>query len=77
MATKDQVIFTHKLHPDWSSQQIADKLDCDSAYVRATFKRNGLKSAPRITRSYIVALGEAAHMAGLTIRDLETLARIA
>lgn len=43
MATKHQVIALHKEHPDWNSEEIASELDCDGGYVRATFKRNGLR----------------------------------
>ena len=42
MATKHQVIDLHQKHPQWNSVQIAKALNCDSAYVRATFQRNGL-----------------------------------
>lgn len=48
MATKQEVLALHKAHPEWNSGQIAAQLDCDSAYVRATFKRNGIvNAAPR------------------------------
>lgn len=46
MPTKHDVIAIHRQHPDWSSGQIAAALDCDSAYVRATFYRNNLKLRP-------------------------------
>lgn len=47
MANKQQVIELHRQHPNWGSGEIARVLDCDSAYVRATFYRNGMKLPPR------------------------------
>lgn len=42
MATKDQVIRLHREHRDWTASQIAARLNCKPAYVRATAKRNYL-----------------------------------
>ena len=50
MVTKDQVIETHRVNPNWGAVQIAKHLGCLPAYVRATAKRNGLV-LPRGTRS--------------------------
>jgi hypothetical protein len=43
MTTKHEVVATHREHPDWNCVQIAEHLGCEGGYVRATFKRNGLK----------------------------------
>jgi hypothetical protein len=29
----------HAEHPHWGSERLGEELDCDPAYVRATFKR--------------------------------------
>lgn len=42
MATKNQVIALHRAYPHWTDRDIAAELDCDSAYVRATARRNRL-----------------------------------
>lgn len=42
MATKHQVLALYRQNPNWSSSDIAAKLDCHPAYVRATITRNGL-----------------------------------
>jgi hypothetical protein len=42
MAMKDDVIRLHREHPDWCAAEIAAALGCESAYVRATAKRNEL-----------------------------------
>lgn len=43
MANKHQVIALHAAEPGLTPPQIADRLDCDPAYVRATAQREGLK----------------------------------
>lgn len=42
MATKQQVMDLHRANPSWTANDIANHLDCLSAYVRATARRNGL-----------------------------------
>lgn len=42
MANKQQVLELHARHPTMTAQQIAERLQCSDAYVRATFYRNGL-----------------------------------
>lgn len=49
MATKEQVLSLRERYPDWSVQDIAARLNCNDAYVRATFARaNGYKAPARI-----------------------------
>ena len=43
MTTKHEVIRAHRAHPDWGSSRLGRLLGCQSAYVRATAQRNGLK----------------------------------
>lgn len=43
MADKHQVLAAFDADPSLSSGQIADMIDCDPAYVRATLKRNNRK----------------------------------
>ena len=78
MATKQQVIDSHRAHPKWTASEIADKLQCSSEYVRATAKRNGLKLRKTINYSApgtgVSALGQAARRAGLTLTDIEGIA---
>lgn len=52
MTTKHEVIRVFKQHPEWTSTQIADQLDCCDSYVRATLHRNGLKLVRR-TRNHL------------------------
>jgi hypothetical protein len=79
MTTKHHVIAEFHKNPSATSTEIADKLDCDPAYVRATLRRNGLKLAGSIgrtdyrSRKGILALGHAAKAAGLTVGDIERL----
>lgn len=49
MATKQQVFDLHAKNPRWTAAMIAEALRCDSAYVRSTFYRAGMKlpKAPR------------------------------
>jgi hypothetical protein len=84
MTTKHQVIALFHKNPNATSAEIADKLDCESAYVRATLRRNGLKlqgslrrNDPSLRRG-VMALGYAAQDAGLTVGEIERigLARI-
>lgn len=42
MATKHQVIGLNAMNPHLSAGEIAERLGCSSAYVRATGQRNGL-----------------------------------
>lgn len=42
MATKQQVMDLHRENPDWSAPDIAARLGCKAAYVRATAQRCGL-----------------------------------
>lgn len=43
MATKQDVLRLFQSDPEQTSIQIAKKLGCHSAYVRATLTRNGLR----------------------------------
>lgn len=74
MANKYQVIDLHRKNPELSSVEIACRLDCCDAYVRATFRRNGLK-LPKASRSNTYALGMACIRAGLTLRELDEIAQ--
>ena len=79
MTTKHHVIAEFHKNPSATSTEIADKLDCESAYVRKTLKRNGLKlqgSLRRNDRSLcrgVRLLGYAARDAGLTLGDIERM----
>lgn len=76
MANKKQVIELHKKNPDLTSVDIAEQLGCDSAYVRATFYRNGLTlPGNNGDRKEIFALGRAAKRAGLTLTDISRRAK--
>lgn len=81
MANKHQVIELFKKNPDCTSGEIADVLDCDSAYVRATLTRAGLKLVGSYqyrdpsSRKGLLALGRAAQRAGLTVGDIERMKR--
>lgn len=39
---KDKVLALYRERPEATSQELADALDCHSAYVRSTLKRQGL-----------------------------------
>jgi hypothetical protein len=43
MATWMDVDRVRQANPEWGSPEIATELDCDPAYVRATFYRRGWK----------------------------------
>lgn len=75
MATQQQVLETHRQHPDWSAIRIAQELDCTSAYVRATGQRLKIALPPSRPDS-IEALGNAAREAGLSVMDLQTIAKL-
>lgn len=80
MTTKHHVIAAFQKNPNATSHEIADQLDCDPAYVRATLRRAGLKLAGSIgrenyrNRKGVLALGYAAKAAGLTVGDIERIA---
>jgi len=42
MANKHQVLALFAKHPNSTSEEIAEALDCHSAYVRATLRRAGI-----------------------------------
>lgn len=42
MVTKDEVIALHEAEPSLTASDIAERLGCHRAYVRATAYRNGL-----------------------------------
>lgn len=81
MTTKHHVIAEFKKNPNATSTEIADKLDCESAYVRKTLKRNGLVLKSSLRRiDYrecrgVRALGCAARAAGLTVGDIERMGK--
>jgi len=50
VSDKHSVLKLQKQHPDASSGWIADQLDCNPAYVRATLYRAGLKCAKNPTK---------------------------
>lgn len=74
-----EVVKLFKANPLATSTEIADQLDCDSAYVRATLRRKGLKLAHSAIkgdcRRGVLALGQAAKEAGLTVGDIKRLAK--
>lgn len=70
MATKQQVISLHRKYPELNSSQIAERLGCHDAYVRATFYRNGLKFARHVGAREKFELGELCSKLGLTVADL-------
>lgn len=47
MANKEQVLSLFRKNPRWNSVMIAEAIGCESAYVRATLKRNGLSLQTR------------------------------
>ncbi len=77
MANKHQVISFFNKNPGCTSAEIAEDLDCDSAYVRATLRRAGLKLAGAYRdegrRRGLLALGRAAQRAGLTVADIQKM----
>lgn len=79
MANKHQVIALHKAHPTWTSVQIAEELDCESAYVRATFQRNGLflpnSDVRKEETRKIMELGHECRKAGITLADIQKFSR--
>lgn len=48
MANKNDVIRLHRKYPSLTCTEIAERLDCMPAYVRATARRNGLVLPTRI-----------------------------
>lgn len=46
MASKSEVLELYHANAEMTAAQIAGKLDCDTAYVRATLQRSGLQSRP-------------------------------
>lgn len=80
MANKWEVIGAFKKNPTATSTEIADELDCDGAYVRATLKRAGLRLAGSYRREPsarrgLMALGRAAQRAGLCVADIEQIGK--
>jgi hypothetical protein len=79
MTNQSQVVALHRKHPKWSASDIAKRLGCLPAYVRATGKRRGLNFAKaKVEREAvpesIVQLGRAARDAGLSVSDIESMA---
>lgn len=84
MANKHDVYRLHREHPTWSVRRIAKSLGCLTAYVRSTAYRNDWKipgltvSGARGKKGFstdVYELGMAAHLAGLTIAQIEALSR--
>lgn len=78
MTDQRQVRELHKKHPTWGAVQIAKRLGCQSAYVRATATRQGItlpgsKTVKPPKPETLVQLGMAARAAGLTVADIENL----
>lgn len=48
MATKQDVLDLYEKYTDWTAVEIAARLECNPAYVRATLQRSGLTSRPSI-----------------------------
>ena len=48
MATKQDVLDLYAKYAEWTAVDIAVRLGCNPAYVRATLQRSGLKSRPSI-----------------------------
>ena len=75
MANKHQVIAAFKADPNQTSGDIAKKLVCSPAYVRATLSRNGLKlkrgPTPRKYRAEAEALIRRAQMLEHKAEELE------
>lgn len=81
MANQAQVLELHQKYPSWGASQIAERLGCTSAYVRATATRKGITlPGSRIVKppqpESLVALGIAARAVGLTVQRIAELARI-
>lgn len=79
MTDQSQVVALHRKYPKWSATDIANRLGCMPAYVRATGKRRGLNFAKaKVERETvpesIVQLGRAARDAGLSVADIENMA---
>lgn len=55
MADQSQVISLNARYPDMSAAEIAERLGCDSAYVRATGKRKCLVFGPGCASSRTAA----------------------
>lgn len=66
MATKQQVLDLHRLHPDWSCRRIAAEIGAEREYVYATFRRQGIKPPRAKPRRDPAALrAEAARLIAL------------
>jgi transposase len=66
LSLKDAYLRVREEHPDWSGHKIAKHLGCSSATV--------YRWENRIGRERIIALGEAAARAGLTVKQIEGMA---
>lgn len=77
MANKQQVIDCHMQHPKWTCSEIAHELKCTPEYVNSCKRRYSLAIPRAINRSdnphSILALGQAAKAAGLTVEMIEQL----
>ena len=51
MTTWQDVVRTHLDHPDWTAPEIAARLGCNPAYVRATAQRRKLELVKAIASS--------------------------
>jgi hypothetical protein len=52
--TCDRVIALHRLHPEWSSKELALVLGCSWGYVRSTLLRNRLVVPSGFARRRII-----------------------
>jgi hypothetical protein len=80
VATQLQVIQLHQKYPTLTATQIAGRLDCSPEYVRATGRRRGLTFPGSRTERVrqpdgLMMLGRAARAAGLTVEQIEQIAR--
>lgn len=50
MANRRQVLFLRTNHPEMTSGEIADRLDCDSSYVRSTLSRARAAAGPQLPK---------------------------
>lgn len=78
MADQRQVRELHLKYPTWGAVQIAKRLGCQSAYVRATATRQGItlpgsRTMKPAKPETLIQLGRAARDAGLTVADIENL----
>lgn len=78
MTDQSQVRELHLKYPTWGAVQIAKRLGCLSAYVRATATRQGItlpgsRTIKASKLETLVQLGIAARAAGLTVVDIENL----